>query len=152
MAGYATGEVFYVAQALGFRHSHLDSGGYSYDQTCKEKDAEKAVRFLVDDELGRVMLTSMVGCLFARKVYSADRVREALKVLGYNALADNLMQGAAAMQALRWKLKLQTGFTPESVPIPKRFNEVNNWKGQADPDYMNALHAAYTKEIRRMGT
>jgi len=152
MAGYATGEVFYVAQALGFRHSHLDSGGYSYDQTCTEKDAEKAVRFLADDECGRVMLTSMVSCMFARKVYSADRVREALSVLGYNALADNLMQGAAAMQALRWKLKLQTGFTPENVPIPKRFYEVDNWKGHVDPDYMSTLRTSYAQEIRRMGS
>ena len=152
MAGYATGEVFYVAQALGFRHSHLDSGGYSYDQTSQEKDAEKAVRFLVEDERARVMLTSQVVCLFARKVYSTDRVREALSVLGYNALADNLMQGAEAMQALRWKLKLQTGFMPESVPIPKRFYEVNNWKGQADPNYIDALRTAYTREIRRMGS
>jgi hypothetical protein len=37
------------------------------------------------------------------------------------------------------------------VPIPKRFYEVNNWKGQADPDYIDALRAAYTGEIRRMG-
>jgi aldehyde:ferredoxin oxidoreductase len=152
MAGYATGEVFYVAQALGFRHSHLDSGGYSYDQTSKEKDVEKAVAFLVDDERARVMLTSQVSCLFARKVYSADRVREALSVLACNALADNLMGGAEAMQALRWKLKLQTGFVPESVPIPKRFYEVNNWKGQADPEYIDALRTAYAREIRRMGS
>jgi len=152
MAGYATGEVFYVAQALGFRHSHLDSGGYSYDQTSEGKDADKAVRFLVDDECSRVMLTSMVSCLFARKVYSVDRVREALGVLGYNALADNLMQGAGAMQALRWKLKLQTGFTPENVPIPKRFHEVNNWKGQADAGYIDALRMTYAREIRRMGS
>ena len=27
MAGYATGEVFFTSQALGFRHSHLDAGG-----------------------------------------------------------------------------------------------------------------------------
>jgi len=25
MAGYATGEVFFVSQALGLRHSHLDA-------------------------------------------------------------------------------------------------------------------------------
>jgi aldehyde:ferredoxin oxidoreductase len=78
-------------------------------------------------------------------------VHEALNVLGYNALADNLAQAAGAMQALRWKLKLQTGFVPENVPIPKRFYEVNNWKGQADPDYIDALRAAYTREIRRIG-
>ena len=151
MAGYATGEVFYVAQALGFRHSHLDSGGYSYDQTVKEKDAAKAVKFLVEDEQARVMLTGLVSCMFARKVYNADRAREALCVLGFNALAARLEQSARAMRDLRWKLKLQTGFVPEAVPIPKRFYEVNNWKGQADPAYIDALRVAYTREIRDMG-
>jgi aldehyde:ferredoxin oxidoreductase len=151
MAGYATGEVFYVAQAFGFRHSHLDSGGYSYDQSNKEQDVNKAIQFLVDDECDRVALTSLVSCLFARKIYTADRIHEALNVLGYTALADNITQGAKAMQALRWKLKLQTGFVPENVVIPKRFYEVNNWKGQADPNYIDALRAAYTKEIRKIG-
>ena len=32
MAGYVTGEVFFVSQAFGFRHSHLDSAGYGFDQ------------------------------------------------------------------------------------------------------------------------
>ena len=45
MAGYATGETFFVSQALGLRHSHLDSGGYSYDQKPKGKTAEDAVKF-----------------------------------------------------------------------------------------------------------
>ncbi|HZV82154.1 MAG TPA: aldehyde ferredoxin oxidoreductase N-terminal domain-containing protein, partial [Geobacteraceae bacterium] len=40
MAGYATGETFFVSQALGLRHSHLDSGGYSYDQKPKGKTVE----------------------------------------------------------------------------------------------------------------
>ena len=42
MGGYATGEVFFVSQALGFRHSHLDSGGYSYDQKHDDKDVDQA--------------------------------------------------------------------------------------------------------------
>ena len=41
MAGYATGEVFFVSQALGLRHSHLDAGGYSYDQKDKEPDVRR---------------------------------------------------------------------------------------------------------------
>ena len=84
MAGYATGEVYFASQALGLRHSHLDSAGYSYDQKekskeayletpdarsdpeAKSKDVSKAVDFLVKDEQGRAFLTSMVACLFAR--------------------------------------------------------------------------------------
>ena len=41
MAGYATGEVFFVSQALGLRHSHLDAGGYSYDQKDKAPGCER---------------------------------------------------------------------------------------------------------------
>src|SRR5512143_1924100 len=62
MAGYATGETFFVSQALGLRHSHLDSGGYSYDQKPKGKKVEDAVKFLIQDEKARVFLTSMVSC------------------------------------------------------------------------------------------
>jgi hypothetical protein len=63
MAGYATGEVFFVSQALGFRHSHLDSGGYAYDQKHGDREVEKAQAFLIKDEASRVLLTSMVSCL-----------------------------------------------------------------------------------------
>src|SRR5512143_683993 len=62
MAGYATGGAFFVSQALGFRHSHLDSAGYSWDQKPKGDKVEDAVNFLVKDEKGRVFLTSMVSC------------------------------------------------------------------------------------------
>jgi len=36
--GICDGEVYFASQALGLRHSHLDSGGYSYDQKEKGKD------------------------------------------------------------------------------------------------------------------
>ena len=90
MAGYATGETYFVAQTLGFRHSHLDTGGYSYDQKHDEKDVDKVVKFLVDDEKERVMLTNLVSCLFARGVYKPELAAEALACLGYKELADNL--------------------------------------------------------------
>jgi aldehyde:ferredoxin oxidoreductase len=77
MAGYATGEVFYVAQSLGLRHSHLDTGAYSYDQSNAPKDVAKALAFLLEDERERVVLTSMVACLFARKVYGRTRCASA---------------------------------------------------------------------------
>ncbi len=70
MAGYATGELFFAAQTLGFRHSHLDTAAYSFDQKHAERDVDKAVDFLIADEPGRAFLTSMVSCLFARSVYT----------------------------------------------------------------------------------
>ena len=151
MAGYATGEVFFAAQSLGLRHSHLDTGGYSYDQKHKEKNLEEVIDFLVNDEQGRVFLTSMVVCLFAREVYKEERLANCLQSVGYNALADNMETVSCHIQKLRWQMRLATGFDPQGVHIPKRFTEVTTWKGSVDEDFLNALKNEYTKRIIELG-
>jgi aldehyde:ferredoxin oxidoreductase len=151
MAGYATGEVFFASQALGLRHSHLDSGGYSFDQKEKGKDVSKAVDFLVKDEQGRALLTSMVACLFARGVYTDEMLTACLKTVGYGSIADNLGPVGRNIQQLRWKMSLATGYKPEEVTIPKRFYEVETAKGPVDSDYLNTLTKEYAKAIRELG-
>jgi aldehyde:ferredoxin oxidoreductase len=151
MGGYATGEVFFTSQAQGFRHSHLDSGGYSYDQTHEEKNVEKAVEFLMRDEQDRVLLTSMVVCLFAREVYTDELLAHCLNSLGYTTLADNMHQVAQHIQKLRWRLRLATGFDPTAVKIPKRFTEITTWKGNIDKKYLNNLKKEYAKRILELG-
>lgn len=152
MAGYATGEVFFVAQALGFRHSHLDSGGYSYDQSAegKDKNAAAAVAYLVKDETARVQLNCMVSCLFARKLYSGEALEECLDSVGLGEAASALLPATEAMRDLRWKLKRDTGFIPENIVIPKRFQEVVTWKGGIDVEYMRAIREGYTDAILHM--
>ncbi len=150
MAGYATGEVFFTSQAFGFRHSHLDSGGYSFDQTSKEKDPRKAVDFLIQDEGDRVLLTSMVACLFARKVYTTERVQECLSACGLDDIAVALPTAAHTAQALRRKLQLDTGFIPENLVIPKRYTEITTWKGPMDITYLEDLRRLYIERLRSM--
>ncbi len=150
MAGYATGEVYYTAQSMGFRHSHLDTGGYAYDQKHKDQDVAKALEFLKEDERQRVVLTSMVSCLFARGVYTPERLQQALTSIGYKEMADNLDQAGAQIQGKRWALKLGSGFDPAGVRIPKRYLEVETWKGKADPAYLDALRSGYAKAIKEM--
>lgn len=150
MAGYATGELYFAAQALGFRHSHLDTGAYSYDQKHDEKDVDKAVNFLVNDETGRVFFTSMVACLFSREVYSEEQLADCLRSVGYNGLADSMAEVSRNIQKLRWKTRVATGFRPEEVTIPKRFKEVVTWKGPVDRNYLDALQKAYAQRIREM--
>jgi aldehyde:ferredoxin oxidoreductase len=147
MGGYATGEVFFTAQGLGFRHSHLDSGGYSYDQKHRVKNLDEAVDFLVHDEQGRVFLTSMVSCLFAREVYRNELLANCLNSLGYGALADNIEDVSRHIQKLRWKTRVATGFNPKAVKIPRRFTEVTTWKGQVDEGFLNSLKKEYAKRI-----
>lgn len=150
MAGYATGEVFFVASAYGFRHSHLDTGGYAYDQNNTEKDAEKAVEFMLEDERGRIYINSMVGCLFSRGTYGPEKLKEALTAAGFDKLADNLEAAGVYIQELRWQLKCKTGFDVDAVKIPKRFSEVVTWKGEIDTDYMNDVAQQYAIAIKKM--
>ena len=147
MAGYATGELYFAAQTLGFRHSHLDTGAYSYDQKHAEKDVEKAVDFLMADEPGRALLTSMVSCLFARAVYSDAQLAACLKSVGYTTLAENMDQVSENIRQLRWRVRAATGFRPENFSIPKRFTQVKTWKGPVDPAYMTALKEEYGRRI-----
>jgi aldehyde:ferredoxin oxidoreductase len=150
MGGYATGEVFFVSQALGLRHSHLDAGGYSFDQKQKGKDVAQAVEFLVQDEKARVLLTSMVSCLFAREVYKESVLADCLGAMGYRNLAENLDSVARRIQKMRWQNRLKTGFDPGSVKIPKRFKEIVTWKGPLDPNYLDSLQETYAQRIREM--
>lgn len=147
MAGYATGEVFFVSQALGLRHSHLDAGGYSFDQKGKEPNVTEAVQFLIQDERARVLLTSMVSCLFARGVYGEETLSDCLRAVGYSNLADGLSRVSEGVQRMRWRVRLRTGFDPRSVPIPKRFLEIETWKGRIDGAFLDALKNAYAGAI-----
>ncbi len=147
MAGYATGETYFASQTVAFRHSHLDTGAYSYDQKHKEKDLEGAVKFLVNDERERVLLTSLVVCLFAREVYKPEVVAEALACLGYRELADSMEAVSEAVRRARWRLKVATGYDPMATRIPKRFAEVTTWKGPVDAEYMEALRQAYARAV-----
>ena len=147
MGGYATGEVFFVSQALGLRHSHLDAGGYAYDQKGKAPDVNDAVQFLVEDERARVLLTSMVSCLFARGVYGEQVLSDCLRSVGYTTLAESIGAVSSHVQKLRWRQRLRTGFDPRTVSIPKRFLEVETWKGKIDGAYLGALKDAYAGAI-----
>lgn len=147
MAGYATGELFFAAQTLGFRHSHLDTGAYSYDQKHAEKDVDKAVEYLINDEPGRAFLTSMVACLFARSVYKTDTLAECLDVLGYKRLAATIDEVSLNIRKMRWKVRATTGFNPENFSIPKRFYKVETWKGKVDKNYLDNLKKEYGKRI-----
>jgi aldehyde:ferredoxin oxidoreductase len=151
MAGYATGETFFVSESLSFRHSHLDSSAYSADQKPQDKDAPKVVAGFVKDEASRIVLTSMAGCLFARGVYSTERLQQALGSLGYADVAANLDSAGETIQRLRWRLRMRSGYAPMQAKIPKRYTEINTWKGPIDTEYMETLRQTYAAKLIELG-
>jgi len=150
MAGYATGETYFASQTVAFRHSHLDTGAYSYDQKHKEKDVDAVVKFLVDDERERVLLTCLVACLFAREVYKPEVVAEVLSCLGHGELAANIDAASEHARRERWRRKMETGYDPINTHIPKRFSEITTWKGPVDAAYMEALRQGYAKAVLQL--
>jgi aldehyde:ferredoxin oxidoreductase len=151
MAGYATGETFFVSESLSFRHSHLDSSAYSADQKPQDLDAAKIVAGFVKDEASRTVLTSMVGCLFARGVYSTERLQQALTSLGYADTAANLDTAGNTIQRLRWRLRMRSGYAPMQAKIPKRYTEVVTWKGPINAEFMETLRQAYAAKLMELG-
>ena len=147
MAGYATGELFFAAQSLGFRHSHLDTGAYSWDQKHDGRDVAQGVDFLMEDEPGRVFLTSMVACLFARSAYTDEQLGECLDAAGYEDLAATMSETSEYIRKLRWKVRVDSGFKPQEIIIPQRFYKVETWKGKIDGTYLDALKAEYGNRI-----
>jgi len=152
MAGYATGEVFYAAQSLGFRHSHLDTGGYSYDQKARNTNPNEALDFLITDEQDRCLLTSLVSCLFARGIYSNEVIAEALTSIGYNDVASDLDGIAQRVQAARWRQRFQTGYDPRQVKISKRLRSVVTKTGPINNEYLDRLTDAYATRLIEIGT
>jgi aldehyde:ferredoxin oxidoreductase len=147
MAGYATGELYFTSQALGFRHSHLDTGAYTWDQKNSDKDVAKAIDFLLVDEAERTLLTSMVACLFARSVYTEEQLAACLRSVGLTTLAESLPQAAEHIRKLRWQTRFASGFRPEQVEIPKRFYAVKTWKGEIDRQFLDALKGEYGRQL-----
>ena len=86
-----------------------------------------------------MFLTSMVSCLFARGVYKLDMLAECLGVMGFGSIADSMPVISETIQQKRWQIRLDEGFNPNKVSIPKRFLEVAIWKGQTDPEYLEEL-------------
>ena len=151
MAGYATGESYFTLQSLGFRHSHLDAGAYSLDQEMEDIDPDSTVRFLVQDERARCLLTSLVACLFARSVYKQETIAQCFKALGFSQLADNLELKAEEVQKLRWRARFRSGYRPEDIRIPKRFTEVQTWKGAIEVQRLDEVRAKYQQAIKELG-
>ena len=89
----------------------------------------------------------MVACLFARGVYKDEVLGNCLKSVGYDGLADNIDTVAGEIQRLRWRMRVGSGFRPESVSIPKRFSEVTTRRGPVDRQSLETLKAAYGQRI-----
>jgi len=146
MPGYHTGYAAHIGYLIGLRHSHLDNAGYSLDQKIKEYPSpEEVVDKLIKEEEWRQILSSLVVCFFARKIYSPDLVSRALKPLGVEMSADDLENLGKKIYREKLKLKRKMGFDIKKIRIPKRIFETESSKGKLSEDYIKRAIEYYSK-------
>lgn len=144
-AGYLTGENAMMSWIAGVRHSHLDDPGYSLDQKLLQEDIplEQQVRRQVEDAQRRMILNSLVVCLFARGIYDRDIIVGGLEAVGRKTSPEEL--AALGVHSLRRKFawKRECGFRLDSAEIPEKMFSVRTSTGQIDRERMNRRLALF---------
>lgn len=137
-AGYMTGESFFTACVVGIRHSHLDDNGYSLDQQAfkEPSEMEVQVRSQVKEAQWRMVINSLVLCLFARAVYDVPTVVEGLASLGIHKTEEQLRDFGAKALRRKHEWKRACGFAMESVKIPEKLFRVRTTNGLINPESM----------------
>jgi aldehyde:ferredoxin oxidoreductase len=152
MPEYHTGIACYLNNLTGARHSHLDSAGYDLDQKLmgKEFGLEEVVGALLKEEEWRQILSSLVVCFFARKVYTADRIVKALNAIGIeNWSAEKLEDIGREIHRAKMDFKFREGFNLAKLRIPKRIFEVPTPHGFLKEEEMRKAIAIYGHMIGR---
>jgi aldehyde:ferredoxin oxidoreductase len=135
MPGYHTGPISLVSYLVGSRHSHLDAGGYSIDQSAlkgSELSLDETLRDLLKEESWRQILSSLVVCFFARGIYDPETVVNTLGVSGIKVTKEDLDRLGLEILLLKNRFKAREGFNPEELRIPSRVFETASARGQID--------------------
>ena len=149
MPGYHTGPLAHIGFLTGARHSHLDSAGYSLDQEHlkegKLPDPEKGAEELFKEECWRQILTSLVICLFARRIYKEDVTVKALRVVGIETNVEELRKLGIDILKAKNKFKIREGFDPSKLRVPKRIFETLSPHGKIEEGYIKRAVSKFFK-------
>jgi len=152
MPEYHTGIACYLNNLLGARHSHLDSAGYDLDQKLigKEYSIEEVVGALLKEEEWRQVLSSLVVCFFARKVFTPEIVLKALSAIGLEDwTAEKLEDLGRDIHRAKMDFKFREGFDLAKLRIPKRIFEVPTPHGLLKEEDLRKAIAIYKEKIGR---
>ncbi|HUV79835.1 MAG TPA: aldehyde ferredoxin oxidoreductase family protein [Candidatus Bathyarchaeia archaeon] len=152
MPEYHTGIACYLNNLTGARHSHLDSAGYDLDQKLmgKEYRIEEVVEKLLKEEEWRQILSSLVVCFFARKVYTPEVIPKALDAIGVEDwTAEKLEELGREIHRAKMNFKFREGFDLDKLRIPKRIFEVPTPHGLLKEEELREAIALFKEKIGR---
>lgn len=148
VSGYHTGPASIVGQLVGVRHSHLDNGGYGIDQKARKMplDLEVMIDEIIQEDNSRGVFNSLVGCLFARGVYSEENIIDGLAAVGISKTADDLDDLGRRIFEEKYSFKVQEGFDLSSARIPRRFYQTVSTLGMVTPEMIEEMLLLYRKK------
>ncbi len=146
--GYHTGLGNVLGLTVGFRHSHLDNAGYAADQAAFNYPLsdEKIVDYIIEEEDRRNVLNCMVACLFARNVYTFEKIILALNALGIKKTEEELKELGKDISKKKYELKKKFGFKFENLTLPKRLFETVSTTGKLDEDRVRRAIEMYRQK------
>ena len=151
MPGYHTGPACHLGYLTGARHSHLDSAGYSLDQQAAKAGRRltptEVAEKLLAEERWRQVLTSLVICLFARKVYDAETILDALATAGYRWTETDLDRLGIQTLRVKYAFKQREGFSFDSLVVPRRVIETPSPAGPFDEVFVRAAVQHYAQQL-----
>lgn len=140
----------HIGLLVGARHSHLDNGGYSIDQKILTKEKispEKLAKELLTEERWRQILSSLVVCFFARGIYGADIITQALYSAGYDITSDDLLNIGKEIHREKYSFKIQEGFSLDNYHLPERIFETPSLVGKIDKAFVDKVVKCVKNEI-----
>lgn len=148
VSGYHTGPASILGQLVGVRHSHLDNAGYSVDQKAAKKqlDPEMMVDEIIKEDNSRGVFNSLVGCLFARGVYSEENIIDALGAVGIAKTKEDLQALGQRIFDEKYRFKVREGFDLSRTRVPKRFYETVSTLGKVAPETVEEMLRLYRKK------
>jgi aldehyde:ferredoxin oxidoreductase len=148
VSGYHTGPASIVGQIVGVRHSHLDNAGYSIDQKAAKKplSSEQMVDEIIKEDNFRGVFNSLVGCLFARGVYTNENIIDALGAVGIEKTVDDLNELGKRIFNEKYRFKTREGFDLSKIRVPRRFYETVSTLGKVDSQTVEEMLRLYRKK------
>jgi len=148
VSGYHTGPASIVGQLVGVRHSHLDNGGYGIDQKAAKKpmELEMMVEEIIKEDDSRGVFNSLVGCLFARGVYTQKNIIDGLGAVGIVKTADDLEELGQRIFQEKYSFKVREGFDLSRARIPGRFYQTVSTLGMVTPEMIEEMLHLYRKK------
>ncbi|GAB6181605.1 aldehyde ferredoxin oxidoreductase family protein [Desulfotomaculum defluvii] len=147
IAGYHTGYLNIIGQAVGARHSHLDNAGYSVDQKLKGKSEAVKVETLIKEENWRNVLNCLTICLFAREIYQQDTVIEALASIGITTSPEELEKLGQDIYEIKNKTRQLLGYHLDKLEFPDRFFETPSLTGHLEKNKLYNFLEIYKNQV-----